>query len=130
MSNDFVADLEQELRGLAEQLVEPHPSECLLCFMARVVDEFGCDNTLRWATRYRDLRAPRAVALEKRLGQVGGFCDCEVFMNGYQLRGAHLVYDAETDEHIPPAELPPCRGVRRGSTQGCELWERLRRGWW
>lgn len=76
MSNDFVADLEQELRGIAEQLVEPHPSECLLCFMARVVDEFGCDNTLRWAARFRDRRAPRATALEKRLGDVGGFCDC------------------------------------------------------
>ena len=130
MPDDFVDDLEQELRGLAQLLVEPLPSECMLCFTARAVGELGCDSTLRWATRFRDLRVPRAMALEKRLGRVGGFCDCEIFMNGYQLRRQYLAYDAETDAHIEPAEPPACRGVRRGSTQGCELWERLGRGWW
>ncbi|WP_425464517.1 DUF2695 domain-containing protein [Nocardioides eburneiflavus] len=43
-----------------------------------VVPAFGCCTTLRFATRYRDLRAPRAVGLERRLGDRGGFCDCEI----------------------------------------------------
>jgi len=30
----------------------------------------------------RDVTAPRATALEQRLGDLGGFCDCEIFLNG------------------------------------------------
>jgi hypothetical protein len=129
MPQDFVDDLEQELRGLAQSLAEPHQAECLLCFTARAIREFDCDTTLRWATRFRQLRAPHAKALERRLGRIGGYCDCEIFLNGYQLRNEHLAVDPQTGEHLDPVELLPCLGVRRGSTQGCGLWERRFRGW-
>ncbi|MDX6357453.1 MAG: hypothetical protein QOH37_507 [Nocardioidaceae bacterium] len=46
--------------------------ECLYCYVARMLDEHGRDCTLRWAGHYRDLRAPRATTLERRLGSMGG----------------------------------------------------------
>jgi hypothetical protein len=99
--------------------------------------EFGCDNQLRWAGRFRDLQAPRATGLEARLGRVGGFCDCEIFLNGFELapelwvRPEPVEDDGIVFQGDPhhPEPLPPCRGVRRGSTRGCTLWVRLRRGW-
>ncbi len=137
MSQSTTTDeIESWLRELATDLTEPRPGECLLCFVARSLDEFGCDNQLRFACRFRDLRAPRAVGLERRLGQKGGFCDCEVFLNGWvphrrlwtpEREVAHEgwteLWDAE-----PPEAMPPCTGVRLGSTQPCTLWEPRRRG--
>ncbi len=106
------------------RLTHPRTRECLWCYVARMLTEFGCDNTLRFACRYRDLRAPRATALEDRLGRVGGFCDCEIFLNGMTLAPTLQRYDAYGDELVTP--VPPCVGVRRGSTQGCANW--VRRG--
>jgi hypothetical protein len=142
----LVADAEHELRLLASALTDPHEGECLLCYVHRML-EHGCTG-LRWAVRYRDLRAPRATALERRLGQKGGFCDCEIFMNAYEpvrrlwtrLPAADLAdgnQDEEDDEDdaddvelVPPDELPACRGVRAGSTRGCALWVPVWRGAW
>jgi hypothetical protein len=129
-----VDEIERELQALSARLTTPSEGECLLCFVHRALD-LGCDNQLRWARRYRDLRAPRATGLEERLGRVGGFCDCEIFLNGFQLaddlwvRPEPRVEDGVEyleDPHYPDP-MPACRGVRRGSTQGCGLWVRLRR---
>jgi len=126
--NELTIDQEAEelLRRRATELTEPADDECLLCFVVRMLDEFGCDTTLRFATRYRDLRAPRATALEARLGRMGGFCDCEIFLNGMILADRFLEYD-ETGERMAPQQLPACGGVRRGSTKGCANWVRQRR---
>jgi Protein of unknown function (DUF2695) len=69
--------------------------------------EFGCTG-LRWATRYRDLKAPRATALHGRLMSKGAGCDCEIFMNGWSLRREYQVYDPEAEEYEYPEELPDC----------------------
>jgi hypothetical protein len=121
-------EAEQVLRTAAAELTDPGDRECLACFVARMLDEFGCDNTLRFALRHRDLQAPRAHALEHRLGRMGGYCDCEVLMNAYQLADDLLERD-EDDERHAPAQLPDCRRVRFGSTQPCANWVRQRRGW-
>ncbi|HET7326589.1 MAG TPA: DUF2695 domain-containing protein [Nocardioidaceae bacterium] len=129
----LVADAEQELRVLSTALTDPHASECLLCYVYRML-EYGCTG-LRWAGRYRDLRAPRATALERRLGRTGGYCDCEIFLNGYELApelwvpSEEYVEDSVTYQTDPsyPDPIPACRGVRRGSTQSCRLWIRQRR---
>lgn len=129
-------DVETWLRDVAADLTEPRPHECLLCFVRRMLEEFGCRTTLRFAVRYRDLRAPRAVGLERRLGDKGGFCDCEIFMNGWS--AARHLWTPEVaverdgwtevlEESEPPASMPDCTGVRRGSTQPCTLWEPRRR---
>jgi hypothetical protein len=100
--------------------------------------EFGCADGLRWARHYRDLRAPRATALEQRLGAKSGFCDCKIFLNAYELapehwiRPAPYVEDGVTYQDDPsyPAPMPPCQGVRKGSTRGCYLWlPQSRYGW-
>jgi len=83
-----------------------------------------------------------ALVLRSRHGHgitKGACCDCEIFLNGYEPApelwtqpqeyeedGVSCIDDAEW-----PDQLPACRGVRAGSTQGCTLWVRQRRrGWW
>ena len=127
MTDAIVIELEEHLRRRARALVDPREEECLLCFVARALKELGCDNTLRWASRYRDLRAPRATALERRLGDVGGFCDCEIFLNGFML-ASRACLDPWSEEEPPEDSGPPtCLGARRGSTKPCASWTRLRR---
>ena len=79
-------ELEQQLSDLSTTLTTPEPAECVLCYVQRMLGAFGCDCTLRWARRWRDLRLPGATGLERRLESRGGYCDCEVFLNGWTLR--------------------------------------------
>lgn len=105
----------------------PTGRECLLCYVVRMVEDHGCDTSLRWSLRFRDARSPTATGLARRLGEMGGSCDCELLLNAYRL-GRHLcVRDLATDELEAPAERPDCAGVRRTSTRPCSNWERQRR---
>jgi Protein of unknown function (DUF2695) len=122
---DAVQEAEAIVLDLTRRLTGPRDGECLCCYVVRMLDDHGCDTTLRWATRYRDLRAPRATALEERLGRMGGFCDCEIFMNGMDLVPRLRV--GPDGEEQWPTPLPSCAGVRTGSTQGCANWTRRRR---
>jgi hypothetical protein len=116
---DDATRAECALRDVLGELTDPLPRECLFCYVYRML-EFGClPDRLTWARRWRDLRAPRAIGLERRLAARGGFCDCEIFLNGWQPRD--LVLD-ENGDHSYPRLMPRCRGVRRGSTQPCGLW--------
>lgn len=126
---DTPATAEEFVAELAEAITAPGPAECALCYCARMVGQFGCDSTLRWARRWRDVRAPRASALLRRLGERGGFCDCEVFLNGWQLREDLLEVDEDDGGLLLPDADPPCAGVRRGSARACALWVPRRRGW-
>ena len=99
-----VLHIERELRHLSFELTQPKPGECLHCYVYRML-EFGCTG-LRWATRYRDLKAPRATALAGRLMSKGAGCDCEIFMNGWSLRREYRVYNPETEEYEYPEEVP------------------------
>lgn len=132
-----LAEAETIVDAAARSMTQPIAGECLLCFVIRMLDDFGCDDTLRFARAYRDAVAPRATRLEWRLGSSGGYCDCEIFLNGWEVAsrfwtpereverdGCAEVWDAE-----PPAVVPACLGVRRGSTQPCPVWDR-RRGMW
>lgn len=127
---DRTIDEEAELilTTTADELTGVRGDECLYCYVARMLDEHGCDNTLRFAERYRDQRAPHATALIENLGELGGYCDCEIFANVVSLARSFKRRDEETGDWEEPAELPACRGVRRGSTRSCEIWESLR-GW-
>jgi hypothetical protein len=127
---------EQELRTLSRELTEPHPGECLLCYVYRML-EHGCTG-LRWAARYRDLKAPKVAGLERRLGEVGGYCDCEIFLNGFEPARELWTPGREHDDEDGgtvyvesdwPEQLPDCRGARAGSTKGCSIWVRQRRRW-
>lgn len=131
MDTTIDAQAEGFLRSLSDEWLRPHGAECLACYLNRMLAAFGCDGTLRFARSYREARAPRATALERRLVAAGGFCDCEVLFNVFA-PAAPLTspgYRKEEDEDVeapPPTGMPPCQGVRRGSTRPCLLWRRWR----
>jgi hypothetical protein len=112
-----------------DELPVPRDGECVLCYVDRALDALGCDTTLRWVTRWRELRAPGVRGLERRLEARGGFCDCEVFLNGWSLREDLQIPD-EDGELTWPSPRPPCSGVRSRSTQPCANWEPWRRPRW
>src|SRR5258708_16470700 len=92
---DNVADLvETELAELSQRLTEPGERECLRCYLLRMISEFGCDGSHRWTVRWRDLRAPRARGLVRRMQRRRRRC-----------RGPggvlHLFF------HLPHAHPPP-----------------------
>lgn len=164
MEEPIAAEAEAYVRELVELWLAPHPHECLACYIDRAVSAFGCRSDLRFAARYRDLAAPRASALERRLEAAGGYCDCEALMNAFEpsrqlwssdraasrspvagrdglqpFEDASLddAYDDlldddddDEDEAEPPRAMPPCTGVRRGSTQPCRNWETTQRPRW
>ena len=127
MTRSVADEAERYLMILADPRSEPAPGECLMCFVARMLGDFGCDTSLRWAQRFRELRSPTATGRERRLGHVGGVCDCEIFLNGYRLVRELLVRNLATDELEAPAEPPVCAGVRRTSTRPCANWQRRTR---
>lgn len=127
--NDLARQASSAMTELSTWQVRPCPRECLICYLMRLVAEHGCSG-LRWSTHYRDMRAPRARALELRLAERGGYCDCEVLMNAVRPCHAEVGLDGLFGA-APPATaplVPECLGVRRGSTQPCALWRWRRRG--
>ena len=114
MSDDVCGDVELEIADLAQRLTQPAASECLRCYLLRMIGEFGCDGTYRWAIRWRDGHAARPRGLLRRLGDRGGFCDCEVLLNVFP-------------DYPEVARPLPCAGIPRpGSVRPCDL-RRLRR---
>ena len=135
MERSIADEAEHYLGGPLEGWLAPQPGECLACYLERALEPSGCDGRLRYAELYRDLAAPRATALLRRLEASGGYCDCEVLCNAMQpawhlwstsreieVDGRTIVLEAE-----PPESMPPCTGVRRGSTQPCRNWHRMAR---
>jgi hypothetical protein len=107
---DSIADtVEAELVTLSDVLTEPAERECLRCFLLRMLNEFGCDGTHRWTIRWRDVRAPKASRLSRRLTELGGCCDCEVVLNVFP--------------YYPEGSgLRPCAGQQQpGSAAPCDL---------
>jgi uncharacterized protein DUF2695 len=110
-----------ELRTLPGAHATPLPVECLACYVWRMLDEFGCNATLRWARNWRDARAQRATALERKLARRGGCCDCQLFLNVWTPRLGAGSGGLEGSWQPRSARLS-CRGVRRGSAQPCAVW--------
>jgi hypothetical protein len=110
MTESLADAVEGQLVELSFRLTEPGQRECLRCYLLRMIDQFGCDGTHRWTTWWRDLRAPAARGLIRRLERQGACCcDCEVILNVYP-------HYPETDR------LLPCAGVlRAGSSVPCDL---------
>ncbi|MBW3084343.1 hypothetical protein KEM60_00530 [Austwickia sp. TVS 96-490-7B] len=103
----------------------PHPGECLTCYLTRMTSQFGCRG-FHWTTRFRDVTAPQATALLRRLSHMGGYCDCEVLMNAYVPRqGLEHPHAAGLMSPLPTT-TPTCQRVRRGSTRPCTVWVRRR----
>ena len=101
--------------------------ECVFCYVARMLAEFGCDGTLRWAQRWRDVRMPRALGLERRLEARGAYCDCEIFWNGWDLAKELQVPD-EDGGRVWPVVRPTCAGGR--ASRPCDNWVQRSRSHW
>jgi hypothetical protein len=112
--------------GATAEATTTFPRECLLCYVDRMLTAFGCDTTLRWAVRWRDRRAPRAMGLESRLHARGGYCDCEIFGNGWDLANELKVPDGHGNL-VWPEVRPRCIGGL--STQPCDNWVPRPPGW-
>jgi len=109
MTDSIAEGVEAELRALSGVLTEPGEKECLRCFLLRMISEFGCDGTHRWASRWRGVRAPVATGLLARLEQLGGRCDCETVMHVFP-------------QYPPAGRLLPCAGQPQpGSAVPCDL---------
>ena len=102
--------------------VVPRPGECLGCFTHRMVLAGGCSNGLGWAEHYRLVRARRAVTLRRRLTALGARCDCEVIHEIWQPSPVLWTRDPQSGDLAAPSVLPPCEGVRPGSTKPCSWW--------
>lgn len=118
-SDNAAAGVDAELRELSEAMTRPRPHECVACYVYRML-EFGCDGH-RWVSRYRELSAPRATALERRLERQGGYCACELFMNVFF--ASPLYFKPDEDGDVVAQCMPDCRGVWGGSSKACDLWE-------
>ncbi len=85
-SEDVEVRAERVVHDHFEDVAQPRGDECLMCYLQRVVEAFGCDTTLRWSQRWirhqRNVRR-RVGGLSRELRRRGGFCDCEVLMNVY-----------------------------------------------
>jgi hypothetical protein len=114
MAEEFADQVEAEVAWLSRQLTEPGERECLRCFLLRMISEFGCDGTHRWAIRWRLERAPRARGLLRRLERLGGCCDCEILLNVFP------------DYPQTDARLPCAGQLQPGSAVPCDL-RQLRR---
>jgi hypothetical protein len=104
----IVVELESQLRLRSTLLTVPGAGECLACYVMRMLD-FGCHG-LSWALRYRDQTAPRATALPRKLGAMGAYCDCEIFLNAYQPNPTHFALDPHGDDRRADAPLPGSPG--------------------
>ncbi len=139
MTTTIDDEADRYLRALAASWITPERGECLVCYTQRMLLDFGCDDTLRFAVHYRDARASRATSLEQTLGSRGGYCDCKVLLNVYvPARPLHLPVLPADDDNLddvdvgagPQSAVRSCETVNRGSTQPCSRWRKLRRGGW
>ena len=78
-----VADrAEQYLKQLDARGEGPHASECLRCYVDRMVAKHGCDNSTRFTAQWLEAVAmPGRRKLLRWFESIGGYCDCEVVMN-------------------------------------------------
>lgn len=148
--NTIDTDVRTIIDSASARILTPRPGECLACYVFRQLGEFGCNGTHRFAENFRDRTAPRATALLERLGRMGACCcDCEMFLNAFtfgpkpwitsmpfgELIGIRFGSEEAIDvrEKLGIDEPPAttlylcCRLVRRGSTQACGNWARIRR---
>lgn len=123
---------EQLVHEAAAAITAPADGECLACFVARMLADFRCDRTLRFARTFRDRSAPLATTMIGQLAAVGSCCDCEIFRYGWSPHPS-LWSPAVTEVEggvtyrtgpEPPDRLPRCAQARPGSMQPCRLWVR------
>lgn len=125
---DLTADQAESFTArLADELLAVRPRECIACYVLRMLHQYDCNGTLRFAVHWRDQHVPRAGARERRLTSIGGCrCDCELLLNVWETSQALDVWNAVLQRYEPPARMPACTGARPRS-RPCRNWQRRRR---
>lgn len=116
MDQYISVDLENQLSRLPGGL--PLEGECLPCFVHRMLNR-ECLG-LKWTVTYRNAKAPRATAIERKFAELGGHCDCEVIANVYRPKPGQ--WPASSSPEIRGIAVPACLGVRRGCVLPCARW--------
>lgn len=80
----------------AGRLTSSDGEDCLACYLERMVQQHGCDGTLRWTEHWQSGRPGRVEDLRAWVRARGGFCDCEVLTNA--LGPDPLVDDDDPDD--------------------------------
>jgi hypothetical protein len=83
-----VTEAERLLREAGAALTDPRAGECLLHYLRRMLDQFGCYGhrfTERWA---RGRRVRGRPVLQWAVETGGCCCDCEVILNSLRRRSS------------------------------------------
>jgi hypothetical protein len=59
-------------------------SECLFCYLSRLLETVGCDHSLRLTMRWIEAQQRSARWIVKWAANQGGHCDCEVWLNAFR----------------------------------------------
>lgn len=79
--DDISATVAAELAELSDELTRVRPSECLYCYLMRMLGEFGCSGH-RFTEVWHAAQPRRLPWLADWLRRNGGCCcDCEVIWN-------------------------------------------------
>lgn len=114
------SELDQQFFQLTNSMGTPRCNECLVCFLVRMtpmLEPAGFAMT----HVFRRANAPRATNLGQRLSLLGIYGDAQLLQAGVVANTTIWEVQRCADCGIPMG-APPCFGVRRGSTQPCDLW--------
>jgi hypothetical protein len=81
-------ETERLLRAAGAALTDPLPDECLLHYLLRMLEQFGCSGhrfTERWASGHRVRGRP---VMQWAVETGGCCCDCEVVLNSLGRRSS------------------------------------------
>lgn len=92
----------------------PRPSECLYCYLLRMIETFGCDHSMKLTQRWIDAQ-PRSARWVLRWAQAqGGDCDCEVVFNTFRddkKSARHRKVRCASSYLLPAGEARSCDGL-------------------
>lgn len=114
------SEVDQQFFQLTKLLQIPRYNECLVCFLVRatpMLEPAGFAMT----RIFRSTNAPRATNLGERLSQLGIYGDAQLLQAGVVANSTIWEVERCADCGIPLG-APDCFGVRKGSTQPCQLW--------
>lgn len=112
--------VDRQFWQLTSALAGPHCNECLVCFLVRAVPMLEPAG-FAMTRLFRETNAPRATSLGARLEQLGIYGDAQLLQAGVVANSSIWEVQRCPDCGVPVG-APDCLGVRKGSTQPCELW--------
>lgn len=114
------AELDRQFFQLTNAMEAPRYNECLVCFLVRATPMLETAG-FAMTRAFQRSNAPRATNLGQRLSQLGIYGDAQLLQAGVIANTSIWQVNRCPDCGIPLG-APNCFGVRKGSTQPCDLW--------